>query len=62
MSVFGLFLAFWISDLCLKIVFDALDNLVPSQYDITVANEIMCRHFQVSARQSLNDPSNILHS
>lgn len=45
--------AFWISDLCLKIVFDALDNLVPSQYDITVANEIMCRHFQVKNQMDM---------
>jgi len=40
--------AFWISDKCLKIVFDSLDNLVPSPFDVKVANQIMCDYFKVN--------------
>jgi len=39
--------AYWISHFCLKTVFDVLDNLVPSDVDITRVNQIMCSHFKV---------------
>ena len=40
--------AYWISSRCIKVVFDSLDNLVPSNFDITTVHDIMCRYFNVS--------------
>lgn len=45
--------AFWISDKCLKIVFDSLDNLVPSPFDVKVANQIMCDYFKVNDQMDM---------
>jgi N-acetylglucosamine kinase len=39
--------AYWISHFCLKILFDALDNLVPVSFDTACVFQIMCKYFKV---------------
>ncbi|PIO13910.1 hypothetical protein AB205_0192870, partial [Aquarana catesbeiana] len=42
--------AYWISHRAMKIVFDAIDNLVPPPCDISYVQEAMFTYFQVSNR------------
>ena len=42
--------AYWISQLAVKTVFDALDNLVTPPHDITHIKKAMEEYFQVGAQ------------
>lgn len=40
--------AYWISHFCMKKVFDAMDNLVPTNLDTSRVHKIMCDYFDVA--------------
>lgn len=46
--------AYWISHLAIKTVFDARDNLVASPHDITYVKKAMEEYFQVGTRCSFD--------
>jgi len=45
--------AYWISHFCIKKLFDALDNLVPSDLDTTHVHRIMCEYFGVTDQKGM---------
>jgi len=45
--------AYWISHLCLKTVFDAMDNLVPAPHDITYVKNLMFSYFKVTDQMGM---------
>lgn len=47
-------LAYWISHLAVKTVFDAKDNLVAPPHDITYVKKAMEEYFQVRLLQSID--------
>jgi len=45
--------AYWISHYCLKKLFDAMDNLVPTNLDTSHVHRIMCGYFNVADQKGL---------
>jgi len=45
--------AYWISHFCLKRLFDAMDNLVPTNLDMSHVHRIMCDYFGVTDRKGM---------
>lgn len=49
------FIAYWITQKAIKIVFDHEDNLKVSPYDITFVKEAMMKYFKVLIKNKMND-------
>ena len=45
--------AYWISHFCMKKLFDAMDNLVPTTLDTTQVHRIMCDYFNVADQKGM---------
>jgi len=45
--------AYWISHFCIKKLFDAMDNLVPTNLDTSHVHRIMCDYFNVSDQKCM---------
>jgi len=45
--------AYWISHFCIKKLFDAMDNLVPTNLDTSHVHQIMCDYFHVVDQKGL---------
>jgi len=45
--------AYWISHFCIKKLFDAMDNLIPTTLDTTHVHRIMCDYFNVGDQKAM---------
>jgi len=45
--------AYWISHFCIKKLFDAMDNLIPTNLDTSHVHQIMCDYFHVTDQKSM---------
>jgi len=45
--------AYWISHYCIKKLFDAMDNLIPTNLDTSHVHQIMCDYFNVTDQKGL---------